>query len=75
MFKIKKPYLLIGINPLNACSAAADKVLSFIYLPFTKNIWWDLLDLHISGFPITPETVIPFNSYSTSKIASATSFP
>ena len=37
MFRTTNPNFPIGINPLYACSVAADKILSFIYLLFTKN--------------------------------------
>ena len=36
-FNIKNPYFPAGNIPLNALSAAADKVLSLTYLLFTKN--------------------------------------
>ena len=52
--KTKNANFPIGSIPLNACSTADDNVLSFIYLLFTKNIWLDLFDLAIVGFPITP---------------------
>ena len=57
-FNITNPNFPIVIKPLYACSVAAVNVLSFIYLLFTKNNWFDLFDLAISGFPITPVTVI-----------------
>ena len=74
-FKIKKANFPIGIIPLYACSAAAVRVLSFIYLSFTKNIWFDLLERAIAGFPITPFTLMFSYSYSTGIISSAISFP
>ena len=54
IFNIENAYLPIVSNPLNPFSIAPDKVLSFTYLLFTKNSWFDLFDLAISGFPITP---------------------
>ena len=61
IFNTTNPYFPIGIKPLYACSVAAVNILSFIYLLFTKNNWFDLFDLAISGFPITP--VISISSY------------
>ena len=58
IFKITNPYFPIGINPLKACSVADDNTLSFIYLLFTKNNWLLLLDLEITGLPITPLTIM-----------------
>ena len=40
----------------------ADNVLSFTYLLFTKNNWFERFERDIDGFPITPEIFI--SSYS-----------
>jgi len=55
IFKIENAYFPIVSSPLNPFSIAPDNVLSFTNLLFTKNNWFDLFDLAISGFPITPE--------------------
>ena len=75
MFNTTKPNFPIGIKPLYACSVAAVKALSFMYLLFTKNNWFDLFDLAISGFPITPVIFISSYLYDTSIIPLAISFP
>ena len=72
---IKNENLPIGIIPLYACSAAAVKVLSLTYLSFIKNIWFDLFERAIAGFPITPFIFIYSYSYSIGIISSAVSFP
>ena len=58
IFKTKKPYFPIVIKPLYPCSAALVSVLSFTYLLFTKNNWFERFERAITGFPITPVTVM-----------------
>ena len=58
IFNTKNPCFPIVTNPLKACSAAPDKALSLTNLLFTKNNWLLLLDLEITGLPITPLTIM-----------------